>query len=138
MVGNAESALFYRVVGENIKKYREAKNYSLEELGERMGIKSKKTIQRYETGEIKIDMHRVADIADALGISRSRLLEGTEAFLGIDPDAFDMIKIPVLGYVPAGGPVYVEENLEGYMPMHRSFVKGEQDFMLKIRGDSVV
>lgn len=39
---------FYRQVGQNIKKYRLIKNYSLQVLAEKVGV-TKKTMQRYET-----------------------------------------------------------------------------------------
>lgn len=136
MVGNEASQQFYLIVGKNIYKYRQIKNYSLELLGEKVGVK-KKTIQRYERGEIKIDMNRMADIAEALGVDVARLLEGTESFLGVESNDVSIIRIPILGFVPAGGPVMVEENIEDYMPFPVILIKGKDDFFLKIRGDSM-
>jgi repressor LexA len=136
MVGNEASRNFYITVGENIKKYRLIRNYSQEILGEMLGVQ-KKAISNYEAGQVKIDMHRLADVAEALNVSMALLLAGTEAFLGVRLDVADIIKIPILGFVPAGGPVMVEENLEGYIDMARKFIKGDNDFALRIRGDSM-
>ncbi len=136
MVGSKTSKEFYTTVGKNIQKYRLAKNYSLEILGEKIGVQ-KKTVQRYERGEIKIDMNRLADIAEALGVSNSRLLEGTESFLGVEANDTSIVKLPILGFVPAGGPVLVEENIEAYMPFPIMLLKGKDDFFLKVRGDSM-
>ena len=136
MAGSKASEKFYLVVGENIKKYRDLRNYSLEVLGDMVGV-TKKTIQRYERGEIKIDMNRLADIAAALQVDNAKLLEGTQAFLGVESSDPGIIKLPILGFVPAGGPVMTEENIEGHMPLPRLLVKDEHDFCLRIRGDSM-
>lgn len=136
MVGNDDKKRFYDIVGKNIRKYREIKNYSLQVLGEKVGVE-KKTIQRYEVGEAKFDMYRLSDIADALGISIARLLEGTEAFLSLEPSNPDVVSLPILGLVPAGGPVMVYENIEGYLPLPKVLVKDKGDFCLRVRGDSM-
>ena len=69
----------YKIVGRNIRKFREMRNYSLQLLAEKIGV-TKKTIQRYEIGEIKIDMDRLGDLANALDIKVSELMRGTEQF----------------------------------------------------------
>lgn len=55
-----------KIIGDNIKKYRQIKNLTLEHLGEMVGL-TKKTIQRYETGEIRATYERLSELADALG-----------------------------------------------------------------------
>lgn len=45
--------------------------------------------------------------------------------------------LPILGRVPAGGPLLVEENVEGTVDLSREF-GGENVFALKVRGDSMV
>lgn len=136
MAGSKASQRFYLTVGRNIKRYRKLRNYSLEVLAEKVGV-AKKTIDRYESGEIKINMNRLADISAALEVDNAKLLEGTEAFLGIESSDPNIIKLPILGFVPAGGPVMTEENLEGHMPLPKMLIKDERDFCLKIRGDSM-
>lgn len=64
---------FYRQVGQNIKKYRLIKNYSLQVLAEKVGV-TKKTMQRYETGDIRVDMNRLGEIAVALPVRPSTLV----------------------------------------------------------------
>lgn len=76
-----DSKKFYETTGANIKKYRDMRNYSLQVLAEKVGL-TKKTIQRYENGVIKIDMNRLKDLADALDVPVTKLTEGTDIFLG--------------------------------------------------------
>lgn len=51
----------------------------------------------------------------------------------------DLVQIPVLGYVPAGGPVLTEEFVEDWVSMDAKSVKRPKDtFMLRVRGNSMV
>jgi repressor LexA len=134
---DAESERFFKIVGENIKKYRLIRNYSLEVLGEKIGVGAKE-VQRYETGQNRIFGNVLTIIADALGITLKQLLEGTDAKVGDDDPIFkDIINLPILGFVPAGGPVMVEENIEGYIPFPKALLKNDSDFCLRVKGDSM-
>lgn len=46
------------------------------------------------------------------------------------------LAVPILGRVPAGGPVLAEENIEGLLDLASEF-SGENVFALKVRGDSM-
>ncbi len=48
------------------------------------------------------------------------------------------IKVPVLGEVVAGNPIFAEQNYEGYSTVKLSELKGHRDaFLLKIKGNSM-
>ena len=49
------------------------------------------------------------------------------------------IRVPILGTVAAGKPILSEENYDGNMPIHSTFLKKNTDyFILKIKGDSMI
>jgi len=49
------------------------------------------------------------------------------------------MSIPLLGSVPAGGPVMVEENIEEWINLPSSLLRGRKDvFLLQVRGDSMI
>lgn len=51
----------------------------------------------------------------------------------------NVIKIPVLGSIPAGGPVVSEENVEDWVSFGEGQIKNpEQCFILRVRGDSMI
>jgi len=133
---NPGSKLFYWAVGENIKKYRTIKNMSLQILGEKVGL-TKKTIQRYEQGEIKIDMDRLADIAEALDIEVIQLLDGAESFFGLSTDNIGVVSVPLVGKVCCGDGTLAFQEIEEYIPVSKEFVKGGEHFFLKAKGDSM-
>ena len=68
-----------------------------------------------------------------------RLGGGSRAIeiLGLSPlrDAFP---VPVVGRVSAGKPILAEENLEGSLTLDRSFVRGKDTFLLRVKGDSMI
>ena len=46
------------------------------------------------------------------------------------------VTLPILGRVPAGGPVLAEENIEGTLDLTNEF-RGDNVFALKVRGNSM-
>lgn len=136
MTGNADSKLFYIAVGDNIKKYRTIRNYSLQALGDKVGL-AKKTIQRYENGEIKIDMNRLADIATALDVDVPQLLDGAQSFFGIDLEDLNTVPLPVVGKISCGSGILAYESIEGYEQTPRSWLNGGEYFYLSAKGDSM-
>ena len=49
----------------------------------------------------------------------------------------DVLDIPIVGNIAAGGPITAEHNIEGYFPVPKEFAKGN-NFMLTVRGDSMI
>jgi repressor LexA len=47
-------------------------------------------------------------------------------------------KIPILGRVAAGTPLYAEENIEGFLELSQESFRPGKYFALKIRGDSMI
>ena len=45
--------------------------------------------------------------------------------------------VPVLGRVAAGSPILAEENIEGYLHLDKTLLRGDGHFLLKVRGDSM-
>ncbi|MED2763453.1 helix-turn-helix domain-containing protein [Bacillus thuringiensis] len=64
---DSEAKKFYITVGTNIERIRKKHKISAEELANRIGL-TKKTIRRYETGEIRINMDRLESVANALNV----------------------------------------------------------------------
>lgn len=48
-----------------------------------------------------------------------------------------LLPIPILGRVPAGGPLLAEENIEGTLDLSEEFA-GQKTFALKVHGDSMI
>lgn len=49
------------------------------------------------------------------------------------------VAVPVLGNIPAGTPIMVEENIEEWVNLPSSLIRGRKDvFLLQVRGDSMI
>lgn len=49
------------------------------------------------------------------------------------------VKLPVLGFIPAGGPVLAEENIETWMNVGEDLAKNAKDyFLLRVTGNSMI
>jgi repressor LexA len=49
------------------------------------------------------------------------------------------IRVPLLGHIQAGSPHWAEEQIEDWINLPQSLIKGRRDvFLLKVRGDSMI
>lgn len=69
-------SLLNKIIGETLKKYRELKGYSLEELSNKIDNKvSRQTLSTYEFGRSKIKISMFVDICKALDVEPNDMLE---------------------------------------------------------------
>ncbi len=68
------------------------------------------------------------------GVNRSRAIEilprEDERELGVK-------RVPILGNVAAGKPLFAEENFEGFIELPETYLGGNRYFALNVRGDSM-
>ena len=48
------------------------------------------------------------------------------------------VRVPLLGTVTAGQPILAAENFEGYYPLPTALFKGEDLFLLRVKGESMI
>lgn len=58
-------------VGEQLRRYREAKGWTQDELGRRLNV-TKITVSRYESGERQLQADTLPEVAEVLGIHPAR------------------------------------------------------------------
>ena len=47
-------------------------------------------------------------------------------------------RLPLVGQVAAGGPLLAEENIEDYLAVPEPLSRGGEDFLLRVKGDSMI
>ena len=138
---------------DRLKKAMDLRNLKPIDLVEKTKI-SKSAISQYMSGYTKPKQDRVYLLAQALNVSEAWLLgynvpmerennteykNYTEQSLSPLPDnAFPYAptrKIPILGRISAGLPLYAEEQLEGYT--YTDLNNGYEYFALRVYGDSM-
>lgn len=99
---------------------------TLREIGRHMGIPSTNAVNDHLRA-----LERKGYLArDHM---KSRALRPTDA------QSFETVDVPVLGRVAAGAPLLAEENIEETVRVDRFFAgDGEETFMLRVRGESMI
>ena len=121
-------------VYKNIKRIRELKGISQDELARAVGFKSRSSINKIEQGVNDITQSKLVAIANALSVSPGELL-GKEA-----EESRDYIKrIPVLGAVRAGIPIDAIEEVEDWeeIDTRQPQFRSGTFFALRVTGDSM-
>ena len=68
-------------------------------------------------------------------ITKSKVGENKRRAISINQQA---IKIPLIGTVAAGEPIFAQENYEDYYSIPSNMFKGDDLFMLTVKGDSMI
>ncbi|MFH1679445.1 MAG: transcriptional repressor LexA [Candidatus Eisenbacteria bacterium] len=99
---------------------------TIREIGFRFGIRSTKGVVDHLTA-----LERKGCIRRVLGKSRALEL--------LVPEAYEKSGgVPVLGRIAAGLPLLAEENVEDRLLIDPSFLKGKDEFLLRVRGESMI
>ncbi len=134
----------YKEIGNIIKRERKNHNISLDMLVNKLGgLKTKSTLKRYEDGASRIDMEILEKICNALNISYVDVINEAEFKTSYHSNEeeinniykIDKIKLPLLGSVACGEPIYADEDRESYIMVGTDI---KADFCLKCQGDSMI
>ena len=122
--------------GSRIKKARLSKDWSQEELANKLGT-SKSVISGYESGRNDPSYSMALKIAEQLSVSINWLFYGNNDLSDITNvvNPITTKQYPLLGTIAAGVPVLAEENIEEYINLDK---KINADFCLRVSGDSMV
>ena len=119
----------------NIKKRREELKVTQQTLAEKIGYADKTMISKIENGLVDLPQTKIIAIAKALHTTPGALMGDAN-----DIPPYDNIhqiakkRLPVLGSVACGQPVYMSEEKEVYVD---STTEVNADFVLIAKGDSM-
>lgn len=126
-------------IGQRMEARRTALGLTLDDVALRVGV-AKSTIQRYEKGKIeKLKQPVIEAIAAVLDIDPAWLCGRAEK-MGpyMHPPAAQVVRVPVLGLVPAGIPIEAIEDIVDWEEIPAAMCSGErQYFGLRVKGDSM-
>ncbi len=105
---------------------------TVREIGEQVGLASPSTVHAHlanleRAGYLKRDPTKPRAL-ELTGLPHRRLASEAAAGQGL----------PLLGQIAAGGPLLAEQNVEDYVPMPEQLVRGGADFLLRVKGDSMI
>ena len=118
---------------EFIKKEKFTKGYppSVREICDAVGLKSTSTVHSHlnkleNLGYIRRDP------------SKPRTLEILDNPYDIPGLNQELIPVPVISKITAGEPILAIQNIEEYIPLPISLIRGKNNFILRVNGDSMM
>jgi repressor LexA len=126
-------------MAEIIKTLRLQRGWTQEELGAKVGLQ-KSAIAKYENGRVS-NMKRpvIQKMAEVFGVDPSYLMGFDKEDDTLPP--YDNIapltthKLPVLGSIACGQPIFMEEQFEFYVEVGTEI---KADYILRAKGDSMI
>lgn len=131
----------------NIKRIREERGMSQDELARLVGFKSRSSINKIEMGVNDITQSKLVAIANALRVTPSELMGDDKDVAAPDDLAAripnmipvnNTFRIPVVGRVAAGKPIIADEEIIGHEYIDEKYARDGHDYFgLRIVGKSM-
>jgi repressor LexA len=107
---------------------------TVREIGEAVGLRSPSTVHAHLAQLERAGLLRRDP-------TKPRALELTDrrrdAVAAAEAPA-DVHRLPLVGEIAAGGPLLADENVEDYVAVPEPLAKGGEEFLLRVKGDSMV
>ena len=123
-------------IGIAIKKMRLSKGMSAIALAKNANV-AQSSLSDWENGKTQPSADALFRMCDAMGITPSELLDLDENSQPLPKNIIPVkkIKVPVLGSIACGKPIFADEHLECYID---SINDTHSDFALWAKGDSMI
>lgn len=131
-------------IGSRIRNRREELGLSQDELGRRLGYKSRSSINKIELDQRNLTQSKIKAIADALETTPAYIMGWDEPDQKLDEENlkfFDNLfpietkKFPLLGNIACGKPIFADEQFEAYIEAGANI---KADFCLRAKGNSMI
>jgi len=123
--------------GDILKKLREQSGVSQKKLAEEIHV-SQQTVGSWEVNRTTPNPDLMNRVADYFNVSLDYLLGRETTNSSKEKIRRIGVKIPVLGYVPAGIPFEAVEDVLDYEEISPEMARNGEHFALKIKGDSMI
>lgn len=131
-------------IGSRIRNRREELGLSQDELGKRLGYKSRSSINKIELDQRNLTQSKIKAIAEALETTPAYIMGWDEPDQKLDKENlkfFDNLfpietkKFPLIGNIACGKPILADEQFEAYIEAGSNI---KADFCLRAKGDSMI
>ncbi len=121
-----------------IQQFQQESGYppTLREIGKRFDISSTFGVKRHlDALSKKGYLNILSNASRGISITKDESINSVHIDISEKGDN----KIPIVGRVAAGSPIFAEENIEGSVLIDPTFIKkSENCFALKVKGDSMI
>ncbi len=130
-------------IGTAIKKRREELGMTQDELAEKIGYKSRSSVNKIEKGCNDLPRNKIEVFAKALNVPPSFFIGGDPDDMSFDDlcEKYDNIRpvrlkrFPLLGEIACGEPIFANEDRENFIMADMDITA---DFCLTAKGDSMI
>lgn len=122
------------IMSKNLKYYIERSGKNQTDIARELGI-PEMTMSNWVKAKTYPRADKIQLLADYFGIYRSDLTE--ERISNLFSTSTKTIKVPILGTIACGDPIYAEENFRGYKEEIADIVPSGNVFYLEANGDSM-
>ena len=131
-------------IGSKIRNRREELGLSQDELGKRLGYRSRSSINKIELDQRNLTQSKIKAIADALETTPAYIMGWDEPDQKLNEENlkfFDNLfpiqtkKFPLIGNIACGKPIFADEQFEAYIEAGANI---KADFCLRAKGDSMI
>lgn len=131
-------------IGSRIRNRREELGLSQDELGKRLGYKSRSSINKIELDQRNLTQSKIKAIAEALETTPAYIMGWDEPDQKLNKENlkfFDNLfpietkKFPLIGNIACGKPILADEQFEAYIEAGANI---KADFCLRAKGDSMI
>jgi repressor LexA len=128
-----------REVLEFIRNFMTAAGYppTVREIGAHFGFVPRSIFDHLKALERKGYLRRIASKSRSLQILDTAPIVASESRLAAR-GSLSYRELPILGRVAAGQPLLSDQNLEGTSVVPQDWVNGDEAFLLKVQGDSMI
>jgi repressor LexA len=122
-------------IWEFLVRYVEARGYppTVREIGQEVGLASQSTVHAHLA-----NLERAGLLRRDPTKPRALELLGPYRREPVREAAPDVHRLPLVGQIAAGAPLLAEENVEEYLSVPEPLATGREEFLLRVRGDSMV
>jgi repressor LexA len=124
-----------REIWDFLVRYVESHGYppTVREIGQEVGLASPSTVHAHlanleRAGMLRRDPTKPRAL-ELLGPHRHEPIHDREP---------DVHRLPLVGQIAAGGPLLAEQNIEEYLAVPEPLARGGEEFILRVKGDSMV
>jgi len=104
---------------------------TVREIGEAVGLRSPSTVHAHLAQLERAGLLRRDP-------TKPRAIELTDRRRELEASPADVHRLPLVGEIAAGGPLLAEENIEDYVAVPEPLSRGGEEFILRVKGDSMV
>jgi repressor LexA len=104
---------------------------TVREIGEAVGLRSPSTVHAHLAQLERAGLLRRDP-------TKPRALELTDRRREAEESQPDVHRLPLVGEIAAGGPLLADQNIEEYVAVPEPLSRGGEEFLLRVKGDSMV